>query len=243
VCSSDLQAAVPNRTSFATRRVIRNGQLEATTNGDWETSVATSQATYSTSDSKALTNVTNIANIEPGSIVEGVGVGRAIYVRSVNVSNKEITLSQPLYDAEGRQNYTFRRHKYVLDFSGFSALSKFALDDIEIQCNGVASAVLLAPSGLTFHVRDCHISRPFNHGISSHGTGCQGILIDRCQFLSSEDDLEVNERVSIGINTNANDIKIRNNRATRHRHVDIFGRTNTQSIGNHFFQGDGQHQW
>ncbi|MDG1472320.1 MAG: right-handed parallel beta-helix repeat-containing protein [Ascidiaceihabitans sp.] len=236
----DMQAAVPDRTSFATRRVIRNGQLEATTNGDWDTYVAASQATYSTSDSKKLTEVTNIANIEVGSVVEGIGVGRAIYVKSVDVTAKEITLSQPLYDAVGRQSFTFHRHKYVLDFSGFSALSKFALDDLEIQCNGVASAVLLAPSGLTFHVRDCHISRPKNHGISSHGTGCQGILIDRCQFLSSEDDLDVSERVSIGINTNANDIKIRHNRATRHRHFGIFGGTNTQFIGNHFFQGDGQ---
>lgn len=235
----DMQAAVPNRTSFATRRVIRNGQLEATTNGDWGTTIATSQATYSTSDTKKLTDVTNIANIAVGSVVEGIGVGRAIYVKSVDLSNKEITLSQPLYDAVGRQSFTFYRHKYVLDFSGFSALSKFALDDLEIQCNGVASAVLLAPAGLTFHVRDCHISRPLNHGISSHGTGCQGILIDRCQFLSSEDDLEVTERVSIGINTNANDIKIRHNRATRHRHFAIFGGTNTQFIGNHFFQGDG----
>lgn len=54
----DMQAAVPNRTSFATRRVIRNGQLEATTNGDWGTTIATSQATYSTSDTKKLTDVT-----------------------------------------------------------------------------------------------------------------------------------------------------------------------------------------
>jgi hypothetical protein len=236
----DMQAAVPNRSSFATRRVIRNGQLEATTNGDWETTVAASQATYSTTDTKKLTSVTNIANIAVGSVVEGVGVGRAIYVKSVNVTNKEITLSQPLYDAEGRQNFTFRRHKYVLDFSGFSGMSKFALDDLEIQCNGVSSAVLLAPSGLTFHVRDCHISRPKDFGISSHGTGCQGLLIDRCQFLSSEDDLDVSERVSIGINTNANDVKVRHNRATRHRHYAIFGGTNTLFIGNHFFQGDGQ---
>ena len=236
----DMQAAVPNRSSFATRRVIRNGQLEATTNGDWDTSVAASQATYSTSDTKKLTAVTNIANIEVGSVVEAIGVGRAIYVKSVDIPNKEVTLSQPLYDAVGRQNFTFRRHKYVLDFSGFNSLSKFALDDLEIQCNGVASAILLAPAGLTFHVRDCHISRPKDHGISSHGTGCQGMLVDRCQFLSSEDDLEVSERVSIGINTNANDVKVRHNRATRHRHYAIFGGTNTLFIGNHFFQGDGQ---
>lgn len=238
----DMQAATPNRSSFATRRVIRNGQLEATTNGDWASEAVTSQATYSTSDTKKLTAVTNIASIEVGSVVEAVGVGRAVYVKSKNNAAQELTLSKPLYDADGRQNFTFTRHKYVLDFSGFNSLSKFALDDVEIQCNGVASAILLAPAGITFHVRDCHVSRPKDFGISSHGTGCQGLLVDRCQFLSSEDDLDVSARVSIGINTNGNDAKIRHNRATRFRHFGIFGGSNTLFIGNHFFQGDSQPQ-
>ena len=41
----DMQAAVPNRTSFATRRMIRNGQLEAQGSSNWQTSSATSTAT------------------------------------------------------------------------------------------------------------------------------------------------------------------------------------------------------
>ena len=59
----DMQAAVPNRSSYATRRVIRNGQLSAVGGAAWDTDVVTSQATYSTSDSRQLTNVSNIANI------------------------------------------------------------------------------------------------------------------------------------------------------------------------------------
>ncbi|MEO1779460.1 MAG: glycosyl hydrolase family 28-related protein, partial [Pseudomonadota bacterium] len=142
----DMQAAVPNRTTFATRRVVKNGQIEAV--GDnWSTVVATSQARYAASNARKLTNVTNVANVPVGALVEGNGVGREIYVRSKNVGAQEIELSAPLYDAEGTQVYTFRRFDYLLDFSGFASLSLFIMSDIEFQCNGKCSAVLLSPGG------------------------------------------------------------------------------------------------
>ncbi len=234
----DMQAAVPNKTTYATRRVIRNGQLTAIGGAAWDTSKITAQATYSASDPRKLTNVANIANIAVGALVEGSGVGREIYVRSKNVGAGEITLNAPLFDAEGTQNFTFTDFKYMLDFSGFSQLSQFALSDIEFQCGGLCSGIRLAPTGSTFHLRDCFISRPKDRGVTSIGTGCQGILIDRCQFLSSEDSLTVPERSSVAINVNANDAKLRNNRATRFKHFALLGGSNSVVLGNHFFQGD-----
>ena len=151
----DMQAAVPDRDTYATRRVIRNGQLEAAPTGDWDDVVVTGQGTYDPSDSRKLTGVTNISAIEIGSRVEGNGVGREVYVRDKDITTQEITLSNPLYDAAGRQTYTFKRFKYLVDFSGFRSLSKFIFDDVEFQCNGVCSGILLAPTGLIFHVRDC----------------------------------------------------------------------------------------
>ena len=235
----DMQAAVPNKTSYATRRVIRNGQLTASGTSQWDTQTFTSLATYDPSDSRTLTNVANIANIPVGALVEGSGVGREIYVRSKNVGAGEITLNAGLYDAAGTQNFTFREFKYMLDFSGFNTLSKFAMSDIEFQCNGLCSAIRLAPHGLTFALRDCFISRPKDRGITSIGGGCQGMLIDRCQFLSSEDPLDVDERSSIALNANANDIKLRDNRATKFRHFALLAGSNSVVLGNHFFQGDG----
>ncbi|MCX8225304.1 MAG: glycosyl hydrolase family 28-related protein [Sulfitobacter sp.] len=234
----DMQAATPERTSYATRRIIRNGQFEAAINGNWDTITVTSQGTYSPSDARKLTNVTNIANIPVGAHVSGAGVGREIYVREKNVATQEITLNAPLYDAAGTQNFSFSRFQYMLDFSNFGSLSKFVLSDIEIQCNNVASGINLAPSGVTFHVRDCFVSRPKDRGITSIGGGCQGMFIDRCQFLSSEDGLNVADRTSIGINCNANDVKIRDNRATRFRHFALVAGQNNIITGNHFFQGD-----
>ena len=234
----DMQAATPERTSYATRRVIRNGQIEAQPSGDWDTQVAISQGTYSTSNNHTLTGVSNVANVQVGSLVEGVGVGREVYVRSKNVAAQELTLSSALFDAVGTQIFTFKRFQYLFDFSGYTQLSKFSISEVEFQCNNVASAILLAPSGSVFDINECFISRPGNRGITSHGSGCQGMLIDRCQFLSAEDGEDVSDRTTIAINAHANDVKIRNNRATRFRHFAILAGGSTLFMGNHFFQGD-----
>jgi hypothetical protein len=235
----DMQAAVPDRTFYATRRVIRNGQLEAAASSAWDTDVVTSRATYSANQARTLRNVTNIAAVPVGAHVEGSGVGREVYVRSKNVSTGEVFLNSPLYDAEGTQNFTFRKFKYLIDFSGFSQLSKFVMSEIEFQCNNRCSGVMLAITGSTFHLRDCFISRPADRGVTSIGGGCQGMFIDRCQFLSAEDALTVPNRRTIGFNVNANDLKLRDNRATRFRHFGLIAGQNNIITGNHFFQGDG----
>lgn len=234
----DMQAAVPNKTRYSTRRVLRNGQIEAAGSSGWTADSFTSEGTYDPNNSKELTGVVNVANIPVGSVVTGNGVGREVYVRAKNVAQQRITLSKALYDAAGSQTFTFERFKYLLDFSGFEDFSKFSIDSVELQCNNVASGILLAESGLIFTLTDCFISRPKHRGVSSHGNGCQGMIIDRCQFLSSEDGQTVPERISIGFNTNSNDIKIRNNRATKFRHWAVIGGGSSLIIGNHFFQGD-----
>ncbi|MGJ8617787.1 MAG: glycosyl hydrolase family 28-related protein [Sulfitobacter sp.] len=234
----DMQAAVPDRDTFATRRVIRNGQLEAGPSSAWDTVLATSQATYSPSNSNRLTNVTNVANVPVGALVEGTGVGREVYVVSKNVATQQLTLNAPLFDAAGTQNFTFRKFQYLIDFSGFSQLSKFVIADVEFQCNNRCSGVMLAPSGSTFHLRDCFISRPMDRGLTSIGSGCQGMFVDRCQFLSSEESTLVPNRKTIALNTNANDVKLRDNRATQFRHFALVAGQNSIISGNHFFQGD-----
>lgn len=234
----DMQAAVVNRTSYATRRVIHSGQILVDTNGDWGTITQTGQGTYDPNNSKTLSNVSNLANIPVGARVSGAGVGREVYVKSKNLATGELTLSASLHDAAGTQNYTFRRYKYLLDFSGFSALSKLVLRDIEFQCSNEASGILLAPSGKIFTLQNCFITTPGNRGLTSHGTGCQGMIIENCQFLSGEDDLSVPQRSTIALNANANDIKLRNNRATRFRHFAVVAGGNSIISGNHFFQGD-----
>ncbi|MFY0596687.1 MAG: right-handed parallel beta-helix repeat-containing protein [Cognatishimia sp.] len=234
----DMQAIVPNRTSYAQRRNILNAQFYVSGDTEWLSDEVSSVATYSTSNSRFLTGVTNVANVQVGSLVEGNGVGREVYVKAKNDATQEVELSVPLYDASGTQTYTFTRFKYIMDFSGFDKLTRFSLSHVDLLCNGKASGILLPPSGVIFHVRDSWITRPRDRGITSHGLGCQGMLIDRCQFLTNEATMRSQDRASIVLNTNANDVKLRNNRATQFRHFAVLGGSNSTVIGNHFFQGD-----
>jgi len=236
----DMQAAVNNKDTFAVRRVIRNGLIEVEDDPAWDPTVTTSVATYNPSSETALTGVANIANILPGSLVEGAGVGREVYVTSVNVGAGTLVLSKPLYDAAGTQTFTFTRFKYALDFSGFTYLDKFALEQVEIQCNGKASGILMAANGRAFLMRDCQINKPKNRGITSHGGACQELELDRCRFLSNEQNLAVQDRVAIVFNTNSNDVKIRDCLAARFRHFGVVGGSNSLIVGNHFYGGDDQ---
>ncbi|MEL7178772.1 MAG: glycosyl hydrolase family 28-related protein [Pseudomonadota bacterium] len=236
----DMQAADPSRTRFETRRVIRNGQFQPADGAAWDTVEVTSTATYAANDDNRLTNVTNAASIAVGSLVQGNGVGREVYVTSVNESAQTVEISRPLFDAEGTQTFTFTRFQYMLDFSGYEKLSQFILDDIEFQGRGVASCIMMAPDGFTFHVRDCFINNPKDRGITSPGVGCQGMMLDRCNMISDEQSVPAQNRVSIGFNANANDVKIRDNRVSRFRHFCVLAGSGNLISGNHWFHGDDQ---
>ncbi len=224
--------------TYEIRRVVRNGQLNVVPGAAWDAETFTSSASYDAGASTTLTAVANVANVPVGSLVEGTGVGREVYVTEKNVGAGTLTLSQPLYAAPSSQTYTFKRFKYVLDFSGFTKLSKFTLTDIEIHCQGEASGVLLAPAGETFHLKDCFVTKPKDRGITSHGRGCQDLQIDRCHFVSDEQAVPATSRVSVGFNVNANDAKIRDNRFQRFGTTMVLHGNGHLIVGNHWFQGD-----
>jgi hypothetical protein len=231
-------AAVAGVTTYAQRRVLARGQLNIVAGPGWTTQSVTSVGTYSVAQPAILTGVANVANVPVGARVIGTGVGREVYVRSKNVGAGTVELSQPLWAAAGTRTYTFERYRYALDFSGFSALSRFELADVEIQCNGIGSAVLLPPDGLTFRMARCVVNRPKDRGLSSTGTGCQGMFVEDCQFLSNEQSLRAQDRTTVAINVNANDAKIRDNRIVRFATFAVVAGSGHMLIGNHFFQGD-----
>ncbi len=233
----DMQACDPSKTTWAIRRLIKNAQFEAQDSPAWNPDVATSPASYARG-ALTLTNVTNAAAIKVGSLVSGNGVGREIYVQAVNVGQRRVTISQPLYDAVGSQNYTFTRYKYMLDFSGYENLAIFTLADIDFQCNGRASGIMLSQNGFSNQIRDCYITRPRNRGITSTGNGCQGLQIDRCTFLSNEQPLNAQFRQSIGMNLNANDVRLTDCIVVKFRHWAVIAGAGTHIVGCHWYQGD-----
>ncbi|WP_420860463.1 glycosyl hydrolase family 28-related protein [Algirhabdus cladophorae] len=234
----DVQAAVDNKDVFASRRVLRNGEFDAQGDVNWETAEVTSSASYTPANPRILSNVANIANIEKGSLVEGDGVGREIYVNDVNVSAQTITLSQPFYGAASNQTYTFKRFRYILDFSGFASLSKFKLDGVDFLCNNRASGVMLPPDGLTFRFNDCAIAKPVARCITSIGTGCQGLMVDNCRISSGESAISVQNRTTLALNCNGNDVKLRNNRISQFQRFAVLGGSGNLIVGNHWFMGD-----
>jgi hypothetical protein len=236
----DVQA-VAGLTTLVQRRLLTNGQIEANNSTAWADETTTSVATYSpNSNAFRLTGVANVANIIVGSRMTGTGVGREIYVTSKDIGAGTITISRPLWGAAGTRTFTFRRHKYLLDFSGFANLGRFEITDIEFQCGGRSSAVMLPPAGIGFRFADCTFNRPKDRGITSIGEGCQGLFVDQCQFLSNEQPLAAQNRTSIAMNVNSNDPKIRDNRVVRFAHFAILAGSGNIISGNHFFQGDDQ---
>lgn len=223
-----------------TRRILRNGRLLCAPGTGWDTTRVTAKAVYSPDTPLELHAVDGIARIAPGSLVEGAGVGREVYVRAVDVAAGRVTLSQPLHGAQDRQSYVFRRFQYALDFSGFERLSEVTLQNVELRLNGQASGILLAPDGEGFAVEGCDIARPRDRAITSHGGGCRSLRVERCQFLSAEVDLNRPARKSVGINVNSEGARIRDNRAVRFRHFLVAHGTGHVIDGNHLLQGDGR---
>ncbi|MCZ8153782.1 MAG: glycosyl hydrolase family 28-related protein [Rhodobacteraceae bacterium] len=233
-------AAITGLSVFNLRRVIRNGQLEAQDSPAWDTAVATSVATYSVSNPTRLTGVANAANIALGARVSGTGVGREVYVRAVNVAAQTVELSQPLFAAAGTRTFTFQRYRYILDLTGFANLSRLEVREVEFDCGGVGSGVILPVAGIALRLDNCVFNRPLDRGISSPGLGCQGLMVDLCQFLSNEQSLPVQSRTTIALNVNANDAKLRECRVVRFAHFAVLGGTGHLVVANHFFQGDEQ---
>jgi hypothetical protein len=231
-------ATVAGLTSYSQRRVLTHGQINAVGGTGWATDTVTSVATYAVAQPTRLTAVANVAAIPVGARVSGTGVGREVYVRSKNVAAGTVELSQPLWAAAGTRTFTFERYKYLLDFSGFALLTKFEIADIEFQCNGLASGVMLAPSGITFRAADCVFNRPRDRGITSTGTGCQGLFVEGCQFLSNEQAVRAQDRTTVALNVNANDVKLRDNRVVRFAHFAVMNGAGHIILGNHFFHGD-----
>ena len=234
----DMAEAVSNKTQFEIRRVVRNGQFNVQNGSAWNATRVTSSARYDVSNPRFLTNVADVANIEVGAHITGRGVGREVYVTAKNVGAGTIRLSQPLFGPNPTQDYNFTRYRYVLDFGGFAKLSKFTLDNIDFQLDGIASGIMMAPDGETFHLRDSFITKPRHRGITSPGIGCQDLQIDRCHFISDEQQVPATQRVTVGFNVNANDSKIRDSRFQRLGTTMVLFGNGHLIVGNHWFQGD-----
>lgn len=231
-------AALAGLTEFGQRRVLTNGLFEVVPGSAWTTETVSAVATYNPANPFTLTGVANIAAIPVGARVVGTGVGREIYVASKNVPAGTITLNDPMWGGAATRTFTFHRYKYMLDFSGFDELSKFELIDVEFSCAATASAIMLPRTGKLFRLSNSVIANPKDRGVTSILGGCQGMVIESCQFNSWEFTLTNQNRTTIGFNVNSNDAKIRNNRAAYFAHFGVLAGGSHIVLGNHMFSED-----
>ena len=230
----------PGLTQFSSRRVIANGQIAIVDGPAWATRTVASSATYDPANAHELRNVAQVSAIEVGSRLVGPGVGREVYVRARNIAAGTVTLSNPLYGGAGTRNYSFVRYRYAFDFSTVPQVDRFYFMNVDFGLDGAASGIMLPPSGGLWSIRDCFFTRPKDRAITSIGEACQGMLIDRCEFMSDDMGQAVADRTSVCMNINANDTKIRDNRFVRFGHFCVAAGTGHLVTGNHWFQGDSQ---
>jgi hypothetical protein len=229
-------AALAGLTNFGQRRVLQNGLLTVSPGAAWSTQTVTANGTYSTANPYQLTAVANIAAIPIGARLSGTGVGREVYVTAKNLATSTVDLSQQLWGGSGTRSYTFERYKYLLDFSGFTDLGRFEINDMEFSCNAQASAVNLPWAGNLFRFDRCTFQAPLDKGITSIYQGCQGMVIESCLFNGGT---TTPVRDITAFNVNQNDAKIRFNRSAYCAHFGVLGGGTHIIVGNHFFTGEG----
>ena len=97
---------------------------------------------------------------------------------------------------------------------------------------------MLPQTGWPFQLHDFYVTRPGHWAITSIGTGCQGMLIDNCFFHTAENNTNAQDREGIVLNTNGNDVKLRNNWASQFRHLAVMSGSYNVISGNHIYQVD-----
>ena len=96
---------------------------------------------------------------------------------------------------------------------------------------------MLPRAGLLFQLRDCYVTCPCHRGITSIGIGCKGMLIDDF-FHTADNEKPAQDRESIALNANSNDVKLRNNWTSHLRHFAELRGSYSVISSNHFYQGD-----
>lgn len=135
-------------------------------------------------------------------------------------------------------SYIFMCNCYVFDFFEMEQMSCLNFDDVEFLMDGEVSGVMLFGMGLMNMFCDCYFMWLKDCGIILIGMVCQGMMVDRCEFLLNELGDLVQNCILIGLNVNVNDIKIWYNWFVCFGYFMVVGGGGYIIEGNYWFQGD-----
>lgn len=216
------------------RREIRNGSFVCRPGPVWAPEAVSSKARHSAKAPAVLSDLSAQVAVPAGALAEGGGIGREVFVAATEPERGMLRLSRPPWGAAARGSYTFRRFRYAIDLSGFERLSGLTLDGVTVECGGVASAVLLPSDGAEFAARDCRFVGIGHRGISSPGTGCRELGIERCTFRSEGPG-------AVGLSANCGGAVIRDSRFEGTQIGAILRGSGHRVIGNRFAARAGGH--
>ncbi len=181
-----LRVKAPRRmTKKPRRKTLCNGRILAVAGPDWSPQERRTRVRWSPDRPKRLNDLRIAVQIPLGAYVTGAGVRHETYVSARDLEARSLELNDCLGGGGGLRDLTFTRFQYLLDFNSLPALYDFALVDVELCCEGLASGVLLAPQGANVRLSGCTIRDMRDRGVTSPGSGCSCLVLDRCSFVSS----------------------------------------------------------
>ncbi|MCV3271528.1 right-handed parallel beta-helix repeat-containing protein [Roseobacter sinensis] len=183
--SEPLRLPAPRRTATPhVRKTLCNGQITAAAGPDWIPWERRVRVEWSPDQPRVLSDAAIAGQVPPGAHVAGAGVEPEIYVGATDAKAGLLTLNGDLGGGAGQRDLTLTRFRYLLDFSAMPGLYDLTLSNIELCCEGLASGILLPPRGANLRLQDCTIRDMRDRGLTSCGTGCTGLVLDRSAFVS-----------------------------------------------------------
>lgn len=233
-------AGAAGRAFSRPRCTIRNGTFRIAPAMHWDSEKLVLRARYDPSlHETRLSGVERVSDIPVGSRVTGSGVGCEVFVRAKDIAAETVDLSQPLFGAGGVQSYTFERHRYVLDFSGFRTFGALCLDNVALSLDGRASGILLPPGGGPCRIDECLFDSPRDRAITSPGAAFNGLRIDSSTFLADHRQTLAARRKSVAVNINGPGGVVRDTRFQGFGAALVLGGENHRIEGSRFCAGAG----
>lgn len=225
-------ASVAGKTSYAGWHVIRNFNFWAGTNFPAKT---TTTKTGSSTSGLATLTLANTTGITAGMMVTGAGLGRELYVKSVD-SATQVTLNRTAYGTNASTTFTFTEFKYVLDWSGFTTCSRVSIVGNQFNLASTNPAcVLRGPyDGIGWSIKDNTLNNIGERGFTDWNSGFSGMAFEgnEINFATSV------QSVARGITVSAGDFKLRNNRITTCLNHVVIHEAGSLIVGNHLWGGD-----
>ncbi|WP_299679924.1 glycosyl hydrolase family 28-related protein [uncultured Roseobacter sp.] len=220
----------------AQRKTLCNGRIVAAAGPQWIPQERRALVRWAAEAPRVLNDVTLAGEIPLGAHVSGAGVRAETYVSDVDPEARILTLNGALGGGAGTRDLTFTRFRYLLDFSDIPTLCDVTLSGMDLACERLSSGIMLAPRGANMRLQDCTIRDMRDRGLTSCGSGCSCLVLDRSSFVSRRR----TALPHLGFNASSSGLRIVNCRSDGPHTFGHFSGTHMLMSGCHVSNSTGQ---